>query len=108
MIDFSRQYCLVIDDFQGMRTMLRDMLRELGAQRVDIAASGGEAVGMLGNHRYDIVLCDYNLGAGRTGQQLLEEAKVRNLVGPACAWIMVTAEKTSDAIMGAVEYQPDA
>lgn len=108
MIDFSKQYYLVVDDFQGMRTMLRDMLREMGAQRVDIAASGGEAIGLLNNHRYDVILCDYNLGSGRTGQQLLEESKVRNLIGPACAWIMVTAEKTSDAIIGAVEYQPDA
>ena len=72
MIDFSKQYYLVVDDFQGMRTMLRDMLREMGAQSVDIAASGGEAIGLLNNHRYDVILCDYNLGSGRTGQQLLE------------------------------------
>lgn len=108
MIDFSKRQCLVVDDFQGMRTLMRDMLRELGVQKVDIAATGTEATGLLANHRYDVVLCDYNLGAGRNGQQLLEEAKLRNLVGPACVWIMVTAEKTSEAIIGAVEYQPDA
>jgi tetratricopeptide (TPR) repeat protein len=108
MRDFSKRQCLVIDDFQGMRTLLRDMLRELGVARVDIAANGNEATGLLGGHRYDVVLCDYNLGNGRNGQQLLEEAKLRNLVGPACVWIMVTAEKTSEAILGAVEYQPDA
>ena len=65
MRDFSKRQCLVIDDFQGMRTLLRDMLRELGVARVDIAANGNEATGLLGGHRYDVVLCDYNLGNGR-------------------------------------------
>jgi len=39
---------------------------------------------------------------------VLEEAKYRNLVGHSCAWIMITAEKTADVVMGAAEYQPDA
>ncbi|WP_148714898.1 tetratricopeptide repeat-containing response regulator [Chitinolyticbacter meiyuanensis] len=104
----ARYQCLVIDDFQGMRSMLRDMLRECGAKDIEMAASGKEAISLLAERKFDIVLCDYNLGAGRNGQQVLEEAKLRNLIGPACTWIMITAEKSADWIMGAVEYQPDA
>ncbi|HEX5802313.1 MAG TPA: tetratricopeptide repeat protein [Azospira sp.] len=108
--DFSTRSFLVVDDFQGMRTMLRDILRNCGANTKNIvtAASGSEAVSQLASTPFDVVLCDYNLGKGKNGQQVLEEAKVRQLIGPACAWIVVTAEKTADVVSGAAEYQPDA
>lgn len=101
---------LVIDDFAGMRTMLTGVLRGCGAnpKAIDAAATGVEAISMLGKKRYDVVLCDYNLGAGQNGMQVLEEAKHKGLVGPGCCWIMVTAEKTTDTVMGTAEVQPDA
>ena len=109
-VDFSRKTFLVIDDFQGMRTVLRDVLRSCGAdvKCISTAANGREAIDMLSAIKYDVVLCDFNLGTGKNGQQVLEEAKVRQLAGPGCAWIMITAEKTSDVVTGAAEYQPDA
>lgn len=108
-MDFSSKSYLIIDDFQGMRGMLRDVLRGCGANvnRIEAAANGREAIGLLERTKFDVVLCDFNLGAGKNGQQILEEAKVRELIGPACAWIMVTAEKTADVVTGTAEYQPD-
>jgi hypothetical protein len=41
----------------------------------------------------DVVLCDYNLGDGKNGQQVLEETRVRNLMLPSSVWLMVSAEK---------------
>lgn len=105
--DWVNKHYLLIDDFSNMRAMLRDMLRGLGVRYVDQAGSGSEAVAALARNRYDVVLCDYNLGAGRTGQQVLEEAKIRDLVGPTCIWLMVSAEKSVESVMGAAEYQPD-
>ncbi|MBS1187799.1 MAG: hypothetical protein H6R04_1817 [Burkholderiaceae bacterium] len=109
-MDFSNKSFLVIDDFQGMRNMMRDILRNCGAnaRHIEMAANGGQAIAMLQREKFDVVLCDFNLGPGRNGQQVLEEAKYRDLVGPACAWIMITAEKTTDAVTGTAEYQPDA
>lgn len=108
--DFSRTTFLIVDDFQGMRAILRDILRSCGADSklIATAANGKEAVDHLSSQKFDVVLCDFNLGPGKNGQQILEEAKVRHLIGPACCWIMVTAEKTSDAVTGAAEFQPDA
>ncbi|MCE1244158.1 tetratricopeptide repeat-containing response regulator [Oryzomicrobium sp.] len=109
-VDFASKSFLIIDDFHGMRSILRDILRSCGVNTRNIAtaANGGEAIALLEKNRFDGVLCDFNLGAGKNGQQVLEEAKYRNLVGPGCAWIMITAEKTADVVMGAAEYQPDA
>lgn len=108
--NFAAKTFLIVDDFQGMRSMLRDILRGCGAQakNIDTAANGSEAVAALGKRRYDAVLCDYNLGPGKNGQQVLEEAKINRLIGPACCWVIVTAEKSTETVIGTAEYQPDA
>lgn len=98
---------LIIDDFQGMRTMLRDFVRLMGVTRIDTASNGKDAINQLGHSKYDIVICDYNLGAGANGQQVLEEAKLRKLIGVSTIWVMVTAEKTTDMVMGTAEIKPD-
>ncbi len=107
-VDWADKNYLVVDDFVGVRQLLRESLRSLGAKNIDQASSGGEAMGLLARVRYDVVLCDYNLGDGKNGQQVLEEARVRNLVNPSTVWLMVSAEKSVESVMGAAEHQPDA
>lgn len=98
---------LIVDDFQGIRTMLRDFVRTMGITQISTASSGKDAISQLAAARFDVVICDYNLGPGANGQQVLEEAKLRNLVGVSTIWIMVTAEKTTEMVMGAAEVKPD-
>ena len=106
--DWGDKYYLLVDDFVGIRQLLRESLRNLGARHIDQAASGSEAMKMLAKTRYDVVLCDYNLGEGKNGQQVLEETRVRNLTAPSSVWLMVSAEKSVESVMGAAEHQPDA
>ncbi|MFZ2302679.1 MAG: tetratricopeptide repeat protein [Gallionella sp.] len=98
---------LIIDDFQGMRSLMREMLRTFGVKNIGTAANGNEAVASLEKNKYDVVLCDSNLGPGKNGHHILEEARYRDLIGLSTAWIIVTAEKTADMIFGAAEYMPD-
>ena len=107
-IDWAEKHYLLVDDFVGIRQLLRESLRNLGAKHIDQAASGGEAMVLLSKTRYDVVLCDYNLGDGKNGQQVLEEARIRNLMLPSSVWLMVSAEKSVESVMGAAEHQPDA
>ena len=107
-IDWASKNCLVVDDFIGVRQLLRESLRNLGARNIDQASSGGEAMALLAKMRYDVVLCDYNLGEGKNGQQVLEEARVRQLLLPSSVFVMVSAEKSVESVMGAAEHQPDA
>lgn len=109
-MDISGKMVLIIDDYQAMRSIFRDILRGCGAdvRKISMAASGSEAIAALNKSQFDIVLCDFNLGPGKNGQQVLEEAKFKGLVGLDCIWVMVTAEKTAEAVTGAAEYQPDA
>ena len=107
-VDWASKNFLVVDDFVGIRQLLRESLRNLGAKNIDQASSGGEAMGLLAKVRYDVVLCDFNLGEGKNGQQVLEEARMRNLLLPSSVWLMVSAEKSVESVMGAAEHQPDA
>lgn len=98
---------LVVDDFPEMRAMMRGMLLPFGANKLTEVRSGDEAVEAMSKQTMDIVLCDYSIGDGKDGQQVLEEVKQRNLLPYSSIFIMVTAENTPDMVMGAVEYQPD-
>lgn len=98
---------LVIDDFQSMRSMLMSFLKTMGVAKIDNAGTAKEALAFLAAKKYDIVICDYNLGHGQNGQQILEEAKHKNYIGYSTIWVMVTAEKTMDMFMGAAETKPD-
>lgn len=98
---------LVIDDFPSMRTMLTGFLKSMGVTAIENVGTAREALALLAKSQYDIVICDYNLGHGKNGQQILEEAKYKNYIGYSTIWVMVTAEKTMDMFMGAAETKPD-
>lgn len=104
---FANRSFLLVEDFEAMRSIMRDLLRRCGARRIEVAANGKEAMNILRRAKVDVVLCDYNLGEGKNGQQVLAEARYEGRVNASTIWIMVTAEKTSDMVMGAVEHQPD-
>jgi tetratricopeptide (TPR) repeat protein len=106
-INLKTKKVLVIDDFFNFRLTMKNMLRSLGFEDIDDVPTGEEAVRKLSVRKYDIVLCDYNLGPGKSGQQVLEEAKFREYIDYSSVWIMVTAENTMEMIMGAAEYAPD-
>lgn len=99
---------LVVDDFGDMRSMIKNMLVACGAREIRLARNGADAIEQIEEQRFDVVLCDYNLGPGRDGQQVLEEAKQRKLLALGSVFVMVTAENTRDMVMGAVEYEPDS
>lgn len=109
-LSFDRKRFLIVDDFSDMRGMLRSMLESYGVQQIDQAANGKDAIQLMQRHDrnpYDFILCDYNLGEGQDGQQVLEEAKYKGLIRLSTIFIMITAENTMRMVMGAVEYQPD-
>ncbi len=104
---FDGKSALVVEDYQEMRKTLKKMLQGFGIERIDEAVSGQEAIRNLETRYYDIVLCDFSFGDAKNGQQVLEEAKYKDLIGYSTIFIMVTAEASASWVMGAVEHQPD-
>lgn len=106
-INFQEKTFLVVDDVVGMRSSLRDTISTLGCTRIDMAGNGVEAINRLEQRSYDFILCDYDLGSGKNGQQLLEEAKQRKLIKHSAIFMMVTAERSYEKVVSAAELAPD-
>ena len=98
---------LIVDDLREMRITLRSMLETLQAKQFWDAKNAEEALEVLKTQPIDIVLCDYNLGDSRDGQQVFEEARGRGVLLPHAAWVMITAEQSMGMVMGVVENNPD-
>lgn len=106
-IDYSDKTVLVVDDHPGMRSSIRITLSNFGVVKTDMAQSAIEAVRRIKQRDYDIIICDYNLGDGRDGQQLLEELRHSRAISLATVFLMVTAERTYEKVMSAAELAPD-
>ncbi|MAZ88255.1 MAG: response regulator [Cellvibrionaceae bacterium] len=104
---YQRKRCLIVDDMNEVRGSLKRMLMTLGTQTADTAANSEQAIEACEKTSYDLVLCDYNLGPGQDGQQVLEELRYRKLLKNASMFLMITAETSRDMVLGALEYLPD-
>lgn len=107
MADYSKKRFLVIDDQPLARDALRSIAQTLGAFAVEFASNYQDAIFRIRNNAPDIILCDYELGDGRSGQQLLEELRRFNLLPDECIFMMVTGEQSYEQVVSAVELVPD-
>jgi len=106
-LDFSVFRFLAIDDMSSHRDLLKGMLWQAGVRSIDLACDGADAVNKISKNEYDVILCDYNLGEGQDGQQVLEEVMHRKLLSYNTIYVMITAENSSNMVRGAMEYSPD-
>ena len=88
---------LIVDDEKAMRLSLSEIFKMRGAQ-VTTAADGREAVELLNEHDFDLMLLDLKM-PGMSGMQVLEVAqKVR----PGTVVILLTAFATLDSAIAAL------
>ncbi|MBZ0069983.1 MAG: response regulator, partial [Thiobacillus sp.] len=106
-IDYGELRALVVDDYPGMRNALRLTLTNFGIRKIQLAGNAAEAIFQVKSKPCDFILCDYNLGDGRDGQQLLEELRHSNLISPETVFIMVTAESFYEKVVATAELAPD-
>jgi CheY-like chemotaxis protein len=106
-IDFGRFLYLVVDAIPEMRSSMSMVLSSLGANRVEFAGRTIEAIGRVQRTQYDVILADYTLQHEYDGVHLYEELKQRNLIKQSCVFFIVTAERRSQKVIGAVEMAPD-
>ncbi|MBV2235770.1 MAG: response regulator [Sterolibacterium sp.] len=90
-----------------MRNSLRIQLSECGVQSCVSVRNIKEAIDNLTARKFDIIVCDYNLGQGADGQQFLELIRRRNLLPLSSAFLMVTGESGYQQVSTTAEYSPD-
>ena len=107
MIDLSKLSGLLIDDIPEMRSSVRIQLADAGLERCDAARNIKEAIEKISANRYDLIVCDYNLGQGADGQQLLELVRRRKILPLTTVFLMITGETGYEQVSTAAEYSPD-
>lgn len=90
---------LIVDDYNTMLRILRNLLRQLEFNNVEEANNGEEALSLLKRGPFDLVISDWNM-APMTGLDLLRsvraDANLRRL-----PFIMVTAESKTENVVTA-------
>lgn len=93
---------LVVDDYQTMIRIIKNLLKQLGFDNVDEATDGTMAYGMLEKKKYGLVISDWNMEP-MSGLDLLK--KVRATSGndniSKVPFIMVTAESKTENVIAA-------
>lgn len=86
---------LVVDDEEGIREIVQEVLSARGV-RVECAAASDEALAQVAASAYDAILCDFNL-PGMRGPQLCE--KIRAQLGPKTPRFVFMTGELLDAAM---------
>ncbi|MFU8787617.1 MAG: response regulator [Methylobacter sp.] len=106
-LNFDTKNILVIEDQAIIRETIKHTLYSLGVRHIVEAGTGINGVVEMRRESFDIVLCDYNLGEGKNGQQVLEEAKHFKLLPFNAVFIMITVEQSKNMVLSALDCKPD-
>jgi two-component system, chemotaxis family, chemotaxis protein CheY len=90
---------LVVDDYQTMIRILRNLLKQIGFKDVDDASDGTAALAKLKEKQYGLVISDWNMEP-MTGYELLQHVRADEKLSE-LPFIMVTAEAKTENVIAA-------
>jgi two-component system, chemotaxis family, chemotaxis protein CheY len=92
---------LAVDDSATMRRIIKNQLKQAGYEEVDEAGNGREALTMLGQAHYDLLITDWNMPE-MNGLDLVKEVR-RIEASKAMAILMVTTVAGKEDIVTALK-----
>ena len=90
---------LVVDDYNTMVRIIRNLLRQLGFETIDDASDGVSALAKMRIRKYGLVISDWNMEP-MSGYDLLREVRGNPELAHT-PFIMVTAESKTDNVIAA-------
>ena len=90
---------LVVDDYNTMVRIIRNLLRQLGFTDVDDAADGSAALTKMHDRKYGLIISDWNMEP-MTGYELLKQVRA-NPQTAGTPFIMITAESKTENVVAA-------
>lgn len=90
---------LVVDDYNTMVRIIRNLLRQVGFTNVDDASDGISALKRLREKQYGLVISDWNMEP-MTGYELLQTMRA-DPVFASVPFIMITAESKTENVIAA-------
>ena len=90
---------LVVDDYNTMIRIIRNLLKQIGFADIDDAADGSAALARMREKKYGLVISDWNMEP-MTGYELLKEVRADPGLSKT-PFIMVTAESKTENVIAA-------
>ena len=90
---------LVVDDYNTMIRIIRNLLKQIGFGDIDDAADGSAALARMREKKYGLVISDWNMEP-MTGYELLKEVRADPGLSKT-PFIMVTAESKTENVIAA-------
>ena len=107
--EIGRSNALVIDCNNASRGVLVSLLRDFGVAEVAQARRAQDARRMLETQRFDIIVCDYHFdGEPVSGQDLMDDLRLAQLLPLATVVVMISAEAGHAKVAEAAEAALDA
>jgi two-component system chemotaxis response regulator CheY len=90
---------LIVDDYNTMVRIIRNLLRQLGFEHIDDANDGSQALVKMQQRKYGLVISDWNMEP-MTGYDLLQQVRSDPELSET-PFIMVTAESKTENVIAA-------
>ncbi|MGH6727308.1 MAG: response regulator [Pseudolabrys sp.] len=90
---------LIVDDYNTMIRIIRNLLRQLGFEHIDEANDGTAALAKMRTRQYGLVISDWNMEP-MTSYDLLQEVRSDPYLA-GTPFIMVTAESKTENVIAA-------
>jgi two-component system chemotaxis response regulator CheY len=90
---------LIVDDYNTMVRIIRNLLRQLGFEHIDDASDGSSALAKMQERKYGLVISDWNMEP-MTGYDLLQKVRANPEMSDT-PFIMVTAESKTENVVAA-------
>jgi CheY-like chemotaxis protein len=100
---------LIIDDSIITISLIRWMLNSAGVANdlIDSTSDSLKAIRLLSLHRYDVVICDYNMNHHIDGALIFDEVKQRKLIASNTVFICITGDSSLSVVTHFIELEPD-
>lgn len=100
---------LIIDSNQTSRSILVDMLRQIGIRNIFQCIRLSDARKKLENKKFDFVLCDYYFSdSSMTGQDFLEDLRRHQILPYSTVFIMLSSEASYQKVAEVAEAALDS
>ena len=90
---------LVVDDYNTMIRIIKNLLRQIGFEDIDDASDGALALTKMRSKKYCLVISDWNMEP-MTGFELLKQVRSDPAID-SLPFIMITAESRTENVVAA-------
>ncbi len=94
---------LIVDDMRSMRSIVKQVLTDMGFKKMHEAGDGSEALSVLRAKKIDLVICDVEMPK-MSGIELLDEVEKDEGLNQ-IPFIMLTAMNNRDKVMEILEHK---